>query len=232
MAATQPRIRTRAASPPPLIGRDEMNLAEFPIALLADRVPEGQKTLYFEDGHGRLTVTGSDAYGLPTAADTDVIVALIYLTKLRKNFSDVKVNFSRYELIKLLNWPDEGKSYKRLDNRFNRWTAYCWYMINAGGTIRLKKYVSAKMHILESVDIRGAWRGNPRRAKRACPCPPSHGIKPSSKAARPTICGSLTSTSISPSKVPSPSVFTASSASDFTGKATGRLTCMKSPLSG
>ena len=64
-----------------------MNLAEFPIALIADRVPAGQKTLYFEDKHGRLTVTGSDAYGLPTATDTDVIVALIYLTKLRNNFT-------------------------------------------------------------------------------------------------------------------------------------------------
>jgi hypothetical protein len=135
----------------PRIGRDEMNLAEFPIALLADYAPKGQKTLYFEDKHGMLTVTGSDAHGLPTAADTDVIVALIYLTKMRNDFSDVKVNFSRYELIRLLNWSDEGKSYKRLQLSLNRWHGVsliydkCWW------NNKQKKYVSANMHILESV---------------------------------------------------------------------------------
>ncbi len=134
-------------------GRDEMNLAEFPYTLVADRAQPGQKTLYFEDKHGRLTITGSDAYGLPTAIDSDVIVALIYLTKLRNDFSDVKVNFSRYELIKLLNWPNEGGSYKRLDQSFNRWGGVwlvydkCWW------NNKLKCYTSAKMHIIENVEI-------------------------------------------------------------------------------
>ena len=93
MFARQDASQDRTESAP-LIGRDELNLAEFPIALIADRVPAGQKTLYFEDRHGRLTVTGSDAYGLPTATDTDVIVALIYLTKLRNDFSDVSHRYS------------------------------------------------------------------------------------------------------------------------------------------
>ena len=30
-------------------GKDEMNFAEFPIALLTDRVPKGQKLIKFED---------------------------------------------------------------------------------------------------------------------------------------------------------------------------------------
>jgi len=29
--------------------KDEMNLAEFPIALVTDRVPEGEKTIRFQD---------------------------------------------------------------------------------------------------------------------------------------------------------------------------------------
>src|SRR5690349_15066844 len=102
---------TEPAPPIDLIGRDEMNLAEFPITLLTDRVPEGQKTLHYEDRNGRLTVTGSDDYGLPKAADADVIVALIQLTKNKNNFSDHVVAFTRYELIKILNWQDVGKSY-------------------------------------------------------------------------------------------------------------------------
>ena len=56
-------------------GRDEMNLAEFPITVLADRAPKGTKTLIFRASQGQLTITGSDAFGLPTALDADVIVA-------------------------------------------------------------------------------------------------------------------------------------------------------------
>jgi hypothetical protein len=153
ITATNPKPTEAIISPATLIGRDEMNLAELPMALVADRAQPGQKTLYFEDKHGQLTVTGSDSYGLPTASDTDVIVALIYLTKQRNNFTDTKVNFSRYELIKLLNWRDEGDSYKRLDQSFNRWGGVwlvydkCWW------NNKLKCYTSAKMHIIENVEI-------------------------------------------------------------------------------
>lgn len=151
MASQSSKLIKEPASPFGRSGRDEMNLAEFPIASIADRVAKNQKTLYFEDGNGRLTITGSDAYGLPTAVDSDVIVALIYLTKQRNNFSDEKVNFSRYELIKLLNWHDEGGSYKRLEQSFHRWSGVllvydkCWW------NNRTKKYVSANMHIIDSV---------------------------------------------------------------------------------
>jgi Replication initiator protein A len=151
MSATNHQPGRAPVPPPSLAGRDELNLAEFPIALVADRAPRGQKTLYFEDRHGRLTVTGSDAYGLPTAADADVIVALLYLTKQRNDFGDVKVNFSRYELIKLLNWPYKGDSYKRLDMAFKRWGGVwlvydkCWW------DNKSKKYRSANMHIIDDV---------------------------------------------------------------------------------
>src|SRR5262245_47773631 len=101
-------------------GRDEMNLAEFPLALLTDRVPRGQKTLQYVGQHGQLTITGSDAHGLPTAADTDVLIGLIQLTRIRNNFTDQKVHFTRYELLKLLRWPDESPYYRRLDESLNR----------------------------------------------------------------------------------------------------------------
>ena len=83
------------------VGKDEMNLAEFPITILANRAPEGVKTLRYQDSHGQLTVTGSDALGLPTAIDADVVVAAIELTKKRNNFTEQTVNFTRYELIRL-----------------------------------------------------------------------------------------------------------------------------------
>ena len=56
-------------------GRDELNLAEFPITVLTERVPRGLRTLVFSDqiqdqASGELvtrkvTISGSDVYGLP-----------------------------------------------------------------------------------------------------------------------------------------------------------------------
>src|SRR5215210_5937361 len=98
-------------------GKDEMNFAEFPIALLTDRVPKGQKSIKFEDQiyderrkkviTRRRIIEGSEEYGLPTATDDAVILALIQLTKQRSDFTRREVNFTRLELIKMLGWADE-----------------------------------------------------------------------------------------------------------------------------
>jgi hypothetical protein len=134
-------------------GRDEMNLAEFPITVLADRAPKGAKTLIFRVDQGQLTITGSDAFGLPTALDADVIVALIQLTKLKNDFKKPTVNFTRYELLRLLGWNNEGRSYRRLDESLHRWVgvtlhyAHCWW------DNRSKTYGDATLHILESAII-------------------------------------------------------------------------------
>src|SRR3954470_16643113 len=78
--------------------KDEMNLAEFPIALVTDRVPAGEKTIRFQDkiyderkGQQvirRLIITASDEYGLPTAKDDEVILGLIQLTRRSNSFTD------------------------------------------------------------------------------------------------------------------------------------------------
>lgn len=136
-----------------LIGRDEMNLAEFPITLLTDRVPDGLKTLEFEAGGGKLLVTGSDAWGLPTAIDADVIVGLIQLTKIRNNFTEPTVSFTRYELLKLLGWPDRGAYYQRLDESLHRWVGVTLRYDEAWWDNDIKTNVDATFHILESVVI-------------------------------------------------------------------------------
>jgi hypothetical protein len=136
---------------PRRVGRDEMNLAEFPITLLTERVPPGIKTMVFEDRHGKLTVVGSDDLGLPTALDSDVIVGLIQLTKLRNDFTDPTVTFTRYELLKLLGWEDRGWNYRRLSESLHRWAGVtlryngCWW------DNKRKRRVSASFHILEEV---------------------------------------------------------------------------------
>ena len=133
------------------VGRDEMNLAEFPITLLTDYPPEGVKMLVFEGRHGKLTVVGSEDLGLPTAPDSDVIVALLHLTKTRNDFTDPTVSFSRYELLKLLGWPDQKHYYQRLSESLHRWVGVtlrydgCWW------DNRRKRRVSASFHILDYV---------------------------------------------------------------------------------
>jgi len=126
-------------------GRDELNLAEFPLCCIADRLEPGQKTLRFEDrtwDAGRremitrqLTITGADEYGLPTALDDEVLLGLIQVSKLA-DFTDRRVNFTRYQLLRLLGWRDESKSYDRIARSLNRWVGVTLYYQNAWWTAR------------------------------------------------------------------------------------------------
>jgi hypothetical protein len=151
-------------------GRDELNLAEFPLALLTDQVPRDTKTLIFQDqlfdpqSRGvvvrKVTVTGSDAYGLPTAVDDEIILALIQLTKYTNNFSERKVPFTRYALIDLLGWHGTGKDYKRIEESLNRWMGVTLYYENAWWNKRDQSWDSVKFHILDNV-----WLADPSRRR-------------------------------------------------------------------
>src|SRR5262245_23983273 len=148
----------------PNAGRDELNLAEFPITLLSDRVPKGCKTLVFEDKvfdqqNGELvsrkvTVTGSDAYGLPTAVDDEILVALLQLTKL-DGFRDPRVQFTRYEVLRILGWKDVGKNYVRIEEALNRWMGVTLYYEKAWWDNETKTWVNQKFHILDNVQLVG-----------------------------------------------------------------------------
>lgn len=109
-------------------GRDEMNLAEFALGLASDRNPHGVKTIERKqsiitpDGK-RLeqtwTITGSDQHGLPRAGDDDVLIALLKLAS-DQGLQDRVVQFSRYELMQILEWPTNGRTYKRIEASLDR----------------------------------------------------------------------------------------------------------------
>jgi hypothetical protein len=160
-------------------GRDELNLAEFPIAALTDRIPDGQMTLVFEDTLERrnsppivrrLTIMGTAKRGLPTSVDDEVLVGLIQLTKRRSNFADNLVYFSRYELIELLGWPQSGASYKRIEESLNRWVSITLMYENAWWDNAAKSWVDETFHVLDNVSLYD--REGKRRASR-----PSKGNK-------------------------------------------------------
>lgn len=152
----------RVLEEPERDGRDEMNLAEFPIASLADRLPKDVKTLVFEDDIEdpltgepvvrRLTISGSDRYGLPTAVDDEIIVGLIQITR-RAGFASPTVHFSRYELIQILGWEDEGKNYNRIETAINRWCGVTLYWDNAWWDKDEQAWVNVKFGILDNAVV-------------------------------------------------------------------------------
>jgi len=141
-------------------GRDELNLAEFPLCALAHRLRPEQKTLLFQDRvwdarrremiTRTLTVTGSDAYGLPTALDDEVLLGLIQLTRWH-DFADRKVPFTRHQLLHVLGWRDDSKSYARLEASLNRWTGVTLYYQRAWWNKTKQCWMDETFHVLDNV---------------------------------------------------------------------------------
>jgi len=152
--------------------KDEMNLAEFPIALLTAFPSEDIDTLVFEDSikdsgtnkmvSRKLTITAPIKTGLPRGVDEDVIVALIQLTKIKNSFTSRKVQFSRNELITLLGWPYNGKSYQRLEDALDRWMQTTLSYENAWWDKSGKTWETVKFHILDNYGKKDS------RARNAC----------------------------------------------------------------
>lgn len=147
------------------LGTDEMNLAEFPLASLAARNETGQNTLLFEDtifdeGANKqvertVLIAGSDHFGLPTATDSDILLLLVHLTNVRNGLKEKRVEFSRYELIKFLGWPQDGRSYKRLDESLQRWTSVTLHYKHSWWEKPRKAWRSRSFHVLETLELRG-----------------------------------------------------------------------------
>lgn len=155
-------------------GRDELNLAEFPIALLASRPRRDLKTVHFQDrvwdrSRGewvtrRLVISASDQYGLPTALDDEVILGLIQLSR-EDDFASRRVFFSRYHLLQVLGWRHEGKSYARLETSLKRWLGVTLYYEKAWWDKAAQAWVDENFHILEQVSLYDrrrclSWQGD------------------------------------------------------------------------
>lgn len=149
-------------------GRDEMNLVEFPLAAISERLSPDTKELVVEapaaDGVvRRLTITGSTKYGLPTAKDDEVLVALIQLATLQ-GFDSPKLYFSRYQIIQVLGWDLGGQSFERVELAINRWVGVTYYWDNAWWDKAAESWVDAKFGILDNAELydREKWS---KRAK-------------------------------------------------------------------
>jgi hypothetical protein len=116
-------------------GRDEMNLADFPISALQRTQKtdgEGRKLdrLEFQASRydpvsrqrvtQRVTLTSSARDGLPTPADEHVVLALLYVAKHSNNFGDATVRFAPGQLFDIMGWAPNGRSYTRLRDVLRR----------------------------------------------------------------------------------------------------------------
>jgi len=143
----------------PLYGRDEMNLVEFPFGPITTT---SQKTFVIDhpvfdralkkEVQRKLVITGSDAFGLPRPIDDQVLMGLKALT-YKAGFSSREVEFTRYQLCQLLGWPDDGRSYARIEESLDR---------IAGTTLKFKDswwdkgdelWTSQTFHLIDNVSI-------------------------------------------------------------------------------
>jgi len=143
-------------------GRDDLNLAEFPLASISNIRKDNDKIIEFEDSIydkerqkiiiRKLTIAASSKHGLPTAIDDEVILGLIQLSKIQ-GFTERKVYFSRYQLIKILGWKDHSENYRRIEEALNRWSGLFLDYEKAWRDKNRNTWVDAKFHIIDNVEI-------------------------------------------------------------------------------
>lgn len=144
------------------IGKDEMNLLEYCIFSATNRVDRKTKSLLFEDPVfcnierrqlvRRLIVAFSAEYGRPTSRDDQVMVAMMKKSR-DDGFSSQRVYFTRYELLKILGWPENGQNYERIDQALNRITGTHLIWDNAFWDNEAKSWVDRKFSIIDDVHL-------------------------------------------------------------------------------
>src|ERR671919_152701 len=149
---------TQAALLTPIIlGKDEMNLAEYPLSILTHRVPRDRKTYSFTqritDHQGGVikqtwSVLGSDKYGLPTPYDDDVLIALLYCYKEQKP-QGRKIHFSLYKLCQIMHKALSKREYDRMRDSLNRLTSTTIVATNCFYDNLAKSWVSEAFHLFD-----------------------------------------------------------------------------------
>jgi Replication initiator protein A len=142
---------------PIILGKDEMNLAEYPLSILTHRIPHDRKTYSFTqritDHEGNLvkqswSVLGSDKYGLPTPYDDDVLIALLYCYKEQKP-QGKQIHFSLYKLCQIMQKALSKREYDRMRDSLNRLTSTTIVATNCFYDNLAKSWVSEAFHLFD-----------------------------------------------------------------------------------
>jgi len=150
------KSRSRKRREAHAIGKDEMNLLEYCIFSANDRVDRKTKSLVFEDAYAgrqrKLTVAFSAEYGRPTVRDDQVLVALLKLTR-DQGFQSATVNFTRYEVLSVLDWPQTGHYYRQIEHALDRIRGTTLNWENAYWDHRAKEWATRKFSIIDDVEL-------------------------------------------------------------------------------
>jgi plasmid replication initiation protein len=113
----------------PFFGKDEMNLAEFPVALL--RRQSDSRTSFSYEGYvkgpdglrhkQKWTVHGLSGTGLPNEYDERVLIALMAVSA-GDGFRSRKVPFSVYRILKIMGLTDSVRDYRNIERSLERLT--------------------------------------------------------------------------------------------------------------
>jgi hypothetical protein len=161
---------THTPTATPLNGKDEMNLAEFPIARLGRS--DTRLTIEYKgqiiDKLGNVIeqkwlVSGNATFGLPTEFADRVLVALMYITSkesskeisketnLKVNNLDRRVPFTIYRVIKLLGLSRNKRNYSAVEKALQQLVGVTIYSEGAFWDHQQQKRITTKkgFHILE-----------------------------------------------------------------------------------
>lgn len=145
----------------PYIGRDEMNLAEFPFAKLNSR--DRRDVITYEgaivvDGQ-RLSQTwivrGAGGLGLPSEFGERLLIALMAISA-EDNFASRTVNFSINDLIKRLGIAKNARHYRLIEDQLDRLVGVTIQSENAFWDHEGQERVTTRsaFHIIESLWLR------------------------------------------------------------------------------
>ncbi len=142
-------------------GKDEMNLVEYPFAALR-REDEGSGIIKieWENRHpvsdrtvkAMWRVAGDPVWGLPTASDERVYLVLMEISR-EAGFASPLVNFSCYDLLRRLAWPDNQKHYEMLRSTFERLKSVNIITRNAFWNHKHKSFVNTGFSLIEFYEI-------------------------------------------------------------------------------
>lgn len=143
------------------VGKDEMNLLEHSFCGASSRPDKFISELAFQwtkndpvtnlPVERRTSISFSSRYGRPTIEDDEVYVGFQALThqRVKAGHNSPRIDFTRYELVKTIGWPDNGRSYSKINNAIDRIGGVWIVCENAFYDREASSWVDKKFHIID-----------------------------------------------------------------------------------
>lgn len=146
-----------------VIGKDEMNLAEFPFSFPSRRSPREIKKIKIEketkDANNNKIkqswiVSGNVDYGIPNELGEQIYIALMLLTK-KAGFSQ-KVPFSIYQILKIMKQEDNGRNYNQVKRVLRQLKGITIYTENSFWDNKSKRYLTIEkgFNLIDDYEIK------------------------------------------------------------------------------